>query len=203
MSNKRRNVISKDEVYMLIAKIISKRSKDPNTQVGAVIISNDDRILSIGYNGFPNGISDDDPEYDWSNRDPEDHNNKYRYIAHSELNAILNYRGDLRDLKGATLYVTLFPCNECAKAIIQTGISRVVYLSDKYHDSADTKASRKMFNTTHTEFVQFKPSYEEMSNVINSIMILGNSPKYRNIANSNNIEQDVEDWYNDIISCIR
>lgn len=203
MSNKRRNVISKDEVYMLIAKIISKRSKDPNTQVGAVIVSEDDRILSIGYNGWPNGIDDDDPKYDWSNRNTDDPDNKYLTVAHSELNAILNYRGDLRDLKGATLYVTLFPCNECAKAIIQTGISRVVYLDDKYHDSVSSHVSRKMFNTTNTEFIQFKPSLESMSNVINSIMILGNSPKYRDIVNKDNQAQLVEDWYNDIIKCIR
>ena len=203
MANKRRNVISKDEVYMLIAEIISKRSKDPNTQVGAIIVSNDDRILSIGYNGFPVGISDDDPDYDWANRNINDQNSKYKYTIHSELNAILNYRGDIRDLKGTTMYVTLFPCSECTKAIIQTGISKVIYLHDKYHDTPDIKASRKMFGTTHTEFVQFKPSFETMSNVINSIMILGNSPKYRNIGISDNQTQLVEEWYNDIINCIR
>lgn len=203
MSNKRHNVISKDSVYMLIAKIISKRSKDPNTQVGAVIVSEDDRILSIGYNGFPNGISDDDPEYDWSNRDLSDPNNKYMWSSHAEFNAILNYRGDVKDLRNSTLYVTLFPCNECAKAIIQTGISNIIYLEDKHHDTPIVAAARKMFATTHTRFTQFKPSTELMSNVINSIMIIGNSPKYRNITKSQNIESDIEDWYNDILSCIR
>ena len=204
MANKRRNVISKDEVYMLIARIIAKRSKDPNTQVGAVIVSEDDRILSVGYNGFPNGISDDDPEYNWADRDINSSNNKYLYSTHAEANAILNYRGDIRDLRNATLYVTLFPCNECAKMIIQTGISHIIYLSDKYHDSTSSVASRKMFGTTHTEFIQYKPSIEKMSNMINSVMILGSSPKYRNLSSDQeNLDSIIEDWYNDILNYIR
>ena len=204
MANKRRNVISKDEVYMLIARIIAKRSKDPNTQVGAVIVSEDDRILSVGYNGFPNGISDDDPEYNWADRDINSSNNKYLYSTHAEANAILNYRGDIRDLRNATLYVTLFPCNECAKMIIQTGISHIIYLSDKYHDSTSSVASRKMFGTTHTEFIQYKPSIEKMSDMINLIMILGSSPKYRNLSSDQeNLDSLIEDWYNDILNYIR
>ena len=204
MANKRRNVISKEEVYMLIARIIAKRSKDPNTQVGAVIVSEDDRILSVGYNGFPNGISDDDPEYNWADRDINSSNNKYLYSTHAEANAILNYRGDIRDLRNATLYVTLFPCNECAKMIIQTGISHIIYLSDKYHDSTSSVASRKMFGTTHTEFIQYKPSIEKMSDMINLIMILGSSPKYRNLSSDQeNLDSLIEDWYNDILNYIR
>ena len=151
----------------------------------------------MGYNGAPIGFSDD--IFPWG-REGGFLDTKYAYVCHAEMNAILNCPTSLKDSR---CYVTLFPCNECAKAIVQSGIKEIIYLNDKYHDTADTKASRKMFNTTHTEFVQFKPSYEKMSNVINSIMILGNSPKYRNIANSSNIEQDVEDWYNDIINCIR
>ena len=113
------------------------RSKDPNTQVGACIVSPEHKILSMGYNGFPLGCSDD--EFTWS-REGED--NKYYYSTHSELNAILNYRGG--SLEGATIYVTLFPCNECAKAIIQTGIREVVYDSDKYEHTQSVIASKKM-----------------------------------------------------------
>lgn len=204
MANKRHNVISKNEVYMLIARIIAKRSKDPNTQVGAVIVSEDDRILSVGYNGFPNGISDDDPSYDWADRDINSSNNKYLYSTHAEANAILNYRGDIRDLKNATLYVTLFPCNECAKMVIQTGISYIIYLSDKYHDSTSSVASRKMFGTTHTKFTQYESSIDDKADMINSIMVLGSSPKYRNLsADQENLNSLIEDWYNDILNYIR
>ena len=123
-SSKRTDYISWDEYFMGVAKLSAKRSKDPNTQVGACIVSDDNKILSMGYNGFPRGCSDD--EFPW-NREGED--NKYFYTAHSELNAILNYRGG--SLEGAKMYVTLFPCNECAKAIIQTGIKTIVYESTK------------------------------------------------------------------------
>ena len=127
MSGKRSDYLSWDEYFMGVAALSGMRSKDPNTQVGACIVSENNRILSMGYNGFPNGVSDDD--FPW-NRDGEPLNNKYFYTTHSELNAILNYRGG--SLEGAKLYVTLFPCNECAKAIIQAGIRTVVYDSDKY-----------------------------------------------------------------------
>ena len=126
MSGKRTDYISWDEYFMGVATLSGMRSKDPNTQVGACIVSEEHKILSMGYNGFPTGCSDDD--FPWA-REGEPLENKYFYTTHSELNAILNYRGG--SLEGATMYVTLFPCNECAKAIIQAGIKRVVY-SEKY-----------------------------------------------------------------------
>ena len=119
------------------------RSKDPSTQVGACIVSNDNRILSIGYNGAPNGFSDE--EFPWA-REGKNLDTKYPYVCHAEMNAILNYRGSKKDLENAKIYVDLFPCNECAKIIIQAGIKEVVYLSDKYADSDNNIASRKLFD---------------------------------------------------------
>ena len=120
MSDKRSDYITWDEYFMGVAELSAKRSKDPSTQVGACIVSQDNKILSMGYNGFPKGCSDD--EFPWGKEcEKEDpYNAKYFYSTHSELNAILNYRGG--SLEGSKLYVTLFPCNECAKAIIQAGI---------------------------------------------------------------------------------
>lgn len=141
-TEKRKNVPSKTNVYMAIAKLISKRSKDPNTQVGAVIVSKDDRILSVGYNGFPNYCSDDD--FPWARKAESEYDTKYPYVVHAELNAILNFRGDNKAFEFSTLYVTLFPCHECAKAIIQSGISRIVYLDNKYKDTTDFLESMRM-----------------------------------------------------------
>ena len=141
-TEKRKNVPSKTNVYMAMAKLISKRSKDPNTQVGAIIVSKDDRILSVGYNGFPNGCSDD--EFPWARSAKREYDTKYPYVVHAELNAILNFRGDNKAFEGSTLYVTLFPCHECAKAIIQSGITRLVYLDNKYNDTEDFKESLRM-----------------------------------------------------------
>lgn len=137
MSTKRQDYISWDEYFMGVAALSAMRSKDPNTQVGACIVSDAHKILSMGYNGLPAGCSDD--EFPWT-REGED--NKYFYTTHSELNAILNYRGG--SLEGASIYVTLFPCNECAKAIIQSGIREVVYDDDKYADTAMVIASKRM-----------------------------------------------------------
>ena len=137
---KRSDYISWDEYFMGVALLAAKRSKDPNTQVGACIVSEDKIILSTGYNGFPAGCSDD--EYPW---DREGEETKYPYVVHAELNAILNTRGV--SLKGATIYVALFPCNECAKAIIQSGIREIVYLSDKYADTPATQASKRMLRS--------------------------------------------------------
>ncbi len=134
---KRNDYISWDEYFMGVALLAGKRSKDPNTQVGACIVDENNIILSTGYNGFPFGCSDD--SYPWE-REGDD--TKYKYVVHAELNAILNANG--KSLKGAKLYVDLFPCNECAKAIIQSGIKEVVYLYDKYADSPETIASKKM-----------------------------------------------------------
>lgn len=140
---KRKNYISWDEYFMAIAKLSAMRSKDPNTQVGACIVSDDNRILSIGYNGAPNGF--DDEKFPWS-REGENLNTKYPYVCHAEMNAILNYRGSKKDLENAKIYVDLFPCNECAKIIIQSGIKEVVYLSDKYANSENNIASRRLFD---------------------------------------------------------
>lgn len=134
---KRKDYISWDEYFMGVALLAARRSKDPNTQVGACIVSEDNIILSTGYNGFPAGCSDD--EYPWER---EGEATKYPFVVHAELNAILNAGG--RSLRGARIYVDLFPCNECAKAIIQSGIVEVIYLSDKYADTDATRASKRM-----------------------------------------------------------
>ncbi len=140
MSEKRQDYISWDEYFMGVAHLAGMRSKDPNTQVGACIVSKDNKILSMGYNGFPKGCSDE--EFPWA-REGELLDTKYPFVTHGELNAILNYRGG--SLEGTKLYVSLFPCNECAKAIIQAGITCVVYDSDKYEGTPTNKAAKKMF----------------------------------------------------------
>ena len=160
-TEKRKNVPSKSNVYMAMAKLISKRSKDPNTQVGAVIVSSDDRILSVGYNGFPNGCSDD--EFPWARSAKREYDTKYPYVVHAELNAILNFRGDNKAFEGSTLYVTLFPCHECAKAIIQSGITRLVYLDNKYADTDGVKASAMMFEKCGVKVEQYIPTGRELN----------------------------------------
>ncbi|MDO5409920.1 MAG: dCMP deaminase family protein [Lachnospiraceae bacterium] len=149
-SAKRTDYISWDEYFMGVAFLAAQRSKDPNTQVGACIVSESNKILSMGYNGFPMGCSDD--EFPWE-REGAPYDNKYFYTTHSELNAILNYRGG--SLEGSRLYVTLFPCNECAKAIIQAGIKTVVYSSDKYGDTPSVKASRRMFQAAGVNYYKY------------------------------------------------
>ena len=155
--NKREDHISWDEYFMGVAMLSAMRSKDPNTQVGACIVNREHRIVGVGYNGVPTGCSDDDlpwaREGDWIET-------KYPYVCHAELNAILNSIGG--DLRGCTLYVALFPCNECAKAIIQAGIRKIVYLSDKYADTDGTKASRRMLAQAGVELVQFQPEQKEL-----------------------------------------
>ncbi|MCH5298184.1 MAG: dCMP deaminase family protein [Ruminococcus sp.] len=146
---KRDDYISWNEYFMGVALLASKRSKDPNTQVGACIVDENNIILSTGYNGFPFGCSDD--EYPWER---EGENTKYKYVVHAELNAILNANG--KSLKGAKVYVDLFPCNECAKAIIQSGISEIVYLYDKYADLPETVASKKMLKSAGVTLTNFK-----------------------------------------------
>ena len=150
---KREDYISWDEYFMGVALLSAQRSKDPNTQVGACIVSSDNKILSMGYNGFPIGCSDE--EFPW-NREGDAYNNKYFYTTHSELNAILNYRGG--SLDGAKLYVSLFPCNECAKAIIQAGIRKVIYADDKYALTPAVMASKRMFRSAGVEFVRYEPT---------------------------------------------
>lgn len=142
---------------MGIAVLSSLRSKDPNTQVGACIVSQEKKIIGVGYNGFPIGCSDDD--LPWA-REGEWLETKYPYVCHAELNAILN--SPISSLKGATLYVALFPCNECAKAIIQTGIRKVVYLSNKYETTDSTKASRMMLSAAGVELEQLVTDRKEI-----------------------------------------
>lgn len=153
MSDKRKDYISWDEYFMAVARLAGLRSKDPNSQVGSCIVSTDNKILSMGYNGFPLGCSDD--EYPWA-REGDPLETKYIYVTHSELNAILNYRGG--NLEGAKIYVSLFPCNECAKAIIQCGIKEVIYLEDKYADTPGVMASKRMLYSAGVNFRRYEPS---------------------------------------------
>ncbi len=150
MTVKRSDYISWDEYFMGIAWLSAQRSKDPNTQVGACIVSKDNKILSMGYNGFPRGCSDD--EFPWA-REGGDLDTKYAYIVHSELNAILNYRGG--SLEGSRMYVTMFPCNECAKAIIQAGVRELIYDTNKYPDSAAVLASKRMLTRAGVNYHEY------------------------------------------------
>ena len=152
---KRTDYISWNEYFMGVAILASKRSKDPNTQVGACIVDKNNIILSTGYNGLPYGCSDD--EYTWE-RTGED--TKYKYVVHAELNAILNAQG--KDLKNARIFVDLFPCNECAKAIIQCGIKEVIYLYDKYADSMESIASKKMLSSAGVKTTHFIPGVKKI-----------------------------------------
>ena len=153
INKQRTDYLTWDEYFMGVAKLSALRSKDPNTQVGACIVSDDNRILSIGYNGAPNGFND--PDFPWD-REGAALDTKYLYVCHAELNAILNYRGHRKDLEGARLYVALFPCNECAKAIIQSGIKEVVYISDKYKDTDGVIASKRMFDVCGVRYHQLE-----------------------------------------------
>ncbi len=147
---KRNDYITWDEYFMGIAILSSERSKDPSTRVGACIVNDENKILSMGYNGAPIGFSDD--IMPWA-REGNNLDTKYPYVCHSELNAILNCPTSVR---GARCYVTLFPCNECAKAIIQSGIKEVIYLSDKYHDTDGSKASRLMFDNCGVSYRKYE-----------------------------------------------
>ena len=154
---KREGYINWDEYFMGVSLLAAMRSKDPNTQVGACIVDNDNRILSTGYNGFPYGCSDD--EFPWE-RTGERNDTKYPFVVHAELNAILNASG--KKLAGSTLYVGLFPCNECAKAIIQSGITEVIYLSNKYKDTPETRASKRMLEAAGVKLTQLVPERQEL-----------------------------------------
>ena len=144
---KRSDYLSWDEYFMGIAILSSYRSKDPSTQVGACIVNDHNKIMSVGYNGFPIGCSDD--QFPWE-REGDAYDTKYPYVCHAELNAILNNAG--ANLSGCRIYVALFPCNECAKAIIQSGIREVIYLSDKYADTPSTRASKRMFDAAGVRY---------------------------------------------------
>ncbi len=149
---KRQDYIGWDQYFMGVAMMSAQRSKDNSTQVGACIVSPQNKILSVGYNGMPNGCCDDDMPWERSAESQLD--TKYPYVCHAELNAILN--GATRDYTGCTLYVTLFPCNECTKAVIQSGIKKIVYLDNKYADTDSVKASVIMLQKCGIEFEQYK-----------------------------------------------
>lgn len=153
---KRSDYISWDEYFMGIAMLSACRSKDPNTQVGACIINDRNRIMSVGYNGFPSGCDDD--EFPWE-REGNAFDTKYPYVCHAELNAILNASGDLR---GCKVYVALFPCNECAKAIIQSGIKEVVYISDKYRNTDSVRASKRMFDAAGVKYTKLEMKRDKL-----------------------------------------
>ena len=158
MSDKRSEYISWDEYFMGVALLAAQRSKDPSTQVGACIVDDNNRILSTGYNGFPKGCSDDD--FPW-NRNEEAGETKYPFVVHAELNAILNTRG--KSLVGSKVYVGLFPCNECAKAIIQAGIKEVIYLCDKYAETPSVINSKRMLRAAGVKLRHLEPSVESIT----------------------------------------
>lgn len=151
----RDDLISWDEYYMGLASLSAKRSKDPNTQVGACIVHKDGRVLSLGYNGSPNKFSDDKMKWE---REGSPLETKYLYMVHAEANAISNYRGSSNDFEHAKIYVTLFPCNECAKLIIQNRIKEVIYLDDKYINTDANTVAKTLFNGCNVKYRQYKKS---------------------------------------------
>ena len=151
METKRLDYINWDEYFMGVALLSAKRSKDPSTQVGACIASMDNKVVTMGYNGMPIGISDD--ELPWKRKGADDLDNKYLYVCHAEFNAILN---SYAPVKGCKIYVTLFPCNECAKALIQAGIKEVIYLEEKYPDSIQDRASKRLLMMAGIPFRQYE-----------------------------------------------
>ena len=155
---KRTDYISWDEYFMGIALLSAQRSKDNSTQVGACIVNKENKIVSVGYNGMPTGCSDD--EMPWERSAENELDTKYPFVCHAELNAILN--SNISSLSGCTVYVTLFPCNECAKAIIQSGIKKVIYYSNKYADTNSVKASEILFRTCGVEVCEYTPSNKEL-----------------------------------------
>ena len=153
---KRTDYITWDEYFMGVAMLAARRSKDPSTQVGACIVSQDNIIISTGYNGMPKGCSDD--EFPWGREGAE---TKYPFVVHAELNAILNANG--RDLRGSRIYVALFPCNECAKAIIQSGVKEVYYLSDKYATTPTTLASKRMMDAAGVKYSRLETELKQLT----------------------------------------
>ncbi|XP_054262209.1 deoxycytidylate deaminase [Macrosteles quadrilineatus] len=153
INSKRKDYLEWQEYFMSVAFLAAKRSKDPCSQVGACIVNKDMKIVGTGYNGMPIGCSDDD--FPWRKESDNAFNTKYLYVCHAEMNAILNKNS--ADVKGCTIYVGLFPCNECAKIIIQSGISEVVYLSDKHAHKVETKAAKRMFDAAGVKYTQYIP----------------------------------------------
>ena len=158
MKSKRTDYISWEEYFMAIAQLSAKRSKDPSTQVGACIVNSRKRIIGIGYNGFPIGCSDDELPWD---REGDFLDTKYPYVCHAEMNAITN-ASNKPELEGASLYVSLFPCNDCAKLIVQVGIKEVVYLSDKYNGKDIFVAARRIFDMAGVSHRRLEPRTTSM-----------------------------------------
>lgn len=158
MSGQRKNYISWDEYFMGIAVNSSMRSKDPSTQVGACIADMSNKVVSIGYNGMPIGFKDEDSH--WEAKEGVD--SKYLYVVHAELNAILNTRNGMA-LRGCKLYVTLFPCNECAKAIVQAGIKEIIYLDDKYAAQDNFIASKRIFDLVGVTYRRYEGKVPRIS----------------------------------------
>lgn len=152
-NEKRKDHLSWDEYFMAVALLSAERSKDPNTQVGACIVSPDKKIVGVGYNGFPRGCSDD--KLPWAREAEEPNDTKYPYVCHAELNAIIN--APKKDLNDCSLYVCMYPCNECAKAIIQSGIKEVIYLSDKYAHLSSSRASKRMLDLAGVKTKKYVP----------------------------------------------
>ncbi|XP_069024144.1 deoxycytidylate deaminase isoform X2 [Embiotoca jacksoni] len=164
-TRKREDYLEWPEYFMAVAFLSAQRSKDPSSQVGACIVNQENKIVGIGYNGMPNGCDDD--LLPWSRSADDWLDRKYPYVCHAELNAIMNKNS--ADVKGCTMYVALFPCNECAKLIIQAGLKEVVYLSDKYHDTDEFTASRRLLDMARIQYRQFKPKRTEIVIDFNSI----------------------------------
>lgn len=154
MSEARSNIPSWGETFMNISQVIALRSKDPSTQVGATIVNADNKILSVGYNGTPKGFDDDIFPWGRDNEDPM--LTKYPFVVHAERNAILNFNGALRDFKGATLYTTHFPCNECAKEIAQVQIAHVVFLNSHSMTDGLSPATLKIFDMANITLKQLE-----------------------------------------------
>ncbi|XP_049428312.1 deoxycytidylate deaminase-like isoform X2 [Epinephelus fuscoguttatus] len=154
----RTDILVSSDYFMAVAVLSAQRSKDPSTQVGACIVNQENKVVGVGNNGMPNGC--DDAQLPWARSAADPLKTKYLYVCHAELNAIMNKNS--ADLRGCTIYVTLFPCNECAKLIIQAGIKEVVYLSDKYHDSKETVASKKLLSAARIQCRMFEPTRDEV-----------------------------------------
>jgi len=153
-NDKKQDYFSWDEAFMQICKVIAQRSKDPNTQNGACIVNQDNIIIGLGYNGFPRGCSDD--QLPWA-REGNFCDKKYAYVVHAEANAMFNTSSDTR---GAKLYCSLFPCNECAKITVQLGIKEIIYETDKYHDDEQWQAARKILDMAGVKYRQYTPKYK-------------------------------------------
>ncbi|NP_001084625.1 dCMP deaminase L homeolog [Xenopus laevis] len=173
LSKKREDYLEWCEYFMAVAFLAAQRSKDPSSQVGACIVNSENKIVGIGYNGMPNGCHDD--VLPWARTAEDRLDTKYPYVCHAELNAIMNK--NTADVKGCTMYVALFPCNECAKLVIQAGIKEVVFMSDKYHDNPEMTAARHMFDLAGIKYTNFIPKHRKIVIDFDSINSSRPSPK--------------------------